>query len=520
MRNAAVVSRRQFLGRLKTTLGGSALGLALADRLGFADALAAIPIDRLRFGALDPLVDLMQESAADELMSLLVAKLRSGTSLSDVVGAAALANARALGGTNYNGYHALMAMVPSFEMSSQMPAPFAALPVLKVVHRNARFVKEAGRSHDDALATIDAAAGEPAAGGASAAGGSSLVESIRRFDLPQAEQALASQIARSKGQAYEQIQSAVRDDANVHRVVLAWRAYDLLRFTGEQNALTMLRQSVRFCIDEDGQRARRGQPAPEIGAVVRKLVDDHGLNGRAPGTRALDEKSIAELCDTIFGADGKSAAEAAAAALAEGIDLESVGAAMSLAATRLLLHDPGRTDESPGKPRGSMHGASVGVHASDSANAWRHLARVGSAPTAFASLVAGAYHTAGQSRHVGAQPFDRNGEACKRSDPAELLREIEGRIRDRDQVRACLATRRYCELGHGHPELFSLLLRFAVSEDGALHAEKYFRTAQDEHAAARPAHRALYLVALTRVMASSFGFPAPGHEETSRLLTA
>jgi hypothetical protein len=61
---------------------------------------------------------------------------------------------------------------------------------------------------------------------------------------------------------------------------------------------------------------------------------------------------------------------------------------------------------------------------------------------------------------------------------------------------------------------------FAVEEDGALHAEKYFVTAQEEHAAARPAHRAQYLVALTRVMASGYGFAAPGCEEARKLLTA
>jgi hypothetical protein len=53
-----------------------------------------------------------------------------------------------------------------------------------------------------------------------------------------------------------------------------------------------------------------------------------------------------------------------------------------------------------------------------------------------------------------------------------------------------------------------------------LHAEKYFRTAQEEHASARPPHRSLYLVALTRVMASHFGFPAPGYEEARKLLAS
>ena len=35
---------------------------------------------------------------------------------------------------------------------------------------------------------------------------------------------------------------------------------------------------------------------------------------------------------------------------------------------------------------------------------------------------------------------------------------------------------RYGELGHAPGPKFGLLLRFPVSEDGALHAEKYYRT--------------------------------------------
>src|SRR5262249_12737156 len=157
-----------------------------------------------------------------------------------------------------------------------------------------------------------------------------------------------------------------------------------------------------------------------------------------------------------------------------GVDPEDVGAAMSLAATRLLLHDPGLTKAAPGKPVGSVHGASVGVHASDAANAWRHVARVGSARNAFASLIAGGYHTAGQSANVGALPHDHDAEPCTKDDPGALLSEIEGRVRARDQKGACQAARRYAALGHASEKLFALLLGFAVSEDGALHAEKYF----------------------------------------------
>ena len=55
-------------------------------------------------------------------------------------------------------------------------------------------------------------------------------------------------------------------------------------------------------------------------------------------------------------------------------------------------------------------------------------------------------------------------------------------------------------------------------EDGALHAEKYYRTVTEEFAASRPAFRWRQLVALARVTTSEYGFPAPGYAEACRLL--
>jgi hypothetical protein len=63
-----------------------------------------------------------------------------------------------------------------------------------------------------------------------------------------------------------------------------------------------------------------------------------------------------------------------------------------------------------------------------------------------------------------------------------------------------------------------LLLRFATSEDGALHAEKYYRTVVEEFGSTRQAFRWRHLVGLARVSASEYGFPAPGFAEACRLL--
>ena len=99
-----------------------------------------------------------------------------------------------------------------------------------------------------------------------------------------------------------------------------------------------------------------------------------------------------------------------------------------------------------------------------------------------------------------------------------LLREADDAIRQNLQARAAAIVHRYGELGHAPRPVFDLLLRYAVSEDGALHAEKYFRTVTEEFAATRPAFRWRTLVALARVTASEYGRPAPGMAEAREVL--
>jgi hypothetical protein len=79
-------------------------------------------------------------------------------------------------------------------------------------------------------------------------------------------------------------------------------------------------------------------------------------------------------------------------------------------------------------------------------------------------------------------------------------------------------TQRYGDLGGAPRPIFNVLLRFAISEDGALHAEKYYRTASDEFANTRPAFRWRQLCALARVTASEYGRPAAGMAEAREML--
>jgi hypothetical protein len=98
------------------------------------------------------------------------------------------------------------------------------------------------------------------------------------------------------------------------------------------------------------------------------------------------------------------------------------------------------------------------------------------------------------------------------------LAECEEAIRGKDQARASAVAHRYGEQNLPERPLFDLMLKYAVTEDGALHAEKYYRTVSEEFATIRPAFRWRQAVALARVTASEYGYPAPGVQEAAGLL--
>ena len=98
------------------------------------------------------------------------------------------------------------------------------------------------------------------------------------------------------------------------------------------------------------------------------------------------------------------------------------------------------------------------------------------------------------------------------------MSEADDAIRQNLQGHAAAVVHRYGALGHAPRPVFDLLLRYAVSEDGALHAEKYYRTVTEEFSATRPAFRWRQLVALARVTASEYGRPAAGIAEARELL--
>ena len=512
---AAQTHRREFLSNVGQGMLVASLGTTLAGDLGVSTAFAAEDDPRLSFGKLEPLVGLMQETPTAKILPALVAKLNAGVPLRQLVAAGTLANARTFGGENYHGFHTFMALAPAFDMSREMPKGQESLPVLKVLYRNSFYTEKNGLHGKDVLKPLRAT---NLPKGVKAA--QSLHAATLAGDKAKAEQLLAALAGQSSETALNGVLHHVEDNHNVHTVVMPWRAYDVLELTGKEHALTLLRQSIRQCAG--GKRRASLMPS---------LLEKYKLLSRPVGKRKADDAWVEKFALNLLTLNGSQASEAAAAALAEGILPEHVGEAISLAAYQLILRQVEAWSNYYGR---RTHGDSAGVHASDMVNAWRNIARVSSHRHAMAGLILAAGNVA-QSRSKDGhkpKPFPETVqlERVNATMPKMLLAELDGAIRENNQLRACALTHRYGALGHQQRALLDLLIQYGTSEDGRLHAEKYYRTANEEFATTRAAFRWRQMVSLARVTASCYGFTvndkrgqgtghrAPGYEEAKRLL--
>ncbi len=475
------------------------------------------PPSQVPGGQLDHWVGRMQEMNPDQLQIRMVEELTAGSvSLRDLIAAAALANAETFGGQDYVGYHAEMALIPALEMAGELPPDRRPLPVLKVLYRNSGRIQQWGPQRRT-LEKLDLPGGSPAARADQL--GPELKKLVRDADMDRAEQLIASVASRDKQIAFDSLLYTIADEVDVHRFVLAYRGMGLIDIAGQEHADTLLRQCVRHCVDFEQQRIAKGRPASPIREHVPKLLDEYRLLEKPLGSTEPDDEWVRRMAATIYDASKTEASSAVAAALAEGISVKSLCQAISLAAIQLTLRqsgDPLRT-----------HGASAGVHGSDAANAWRHMISHSSELNCKVGLLVSAWHT-GQYFPWETEPYplENHFEKVKSSDARQLLGLAEEAIRSNDQPTAAAAIYRYGESGFPSEPVFQLLLKYAISEDGRLHSEKFYRTVAEEFAFTRPIYRWQYLVALARVTASAYGFDvqdnpgcrAPGFEDACRLL--
>jgi hypothetical protein len=84
-----------------------------------------------------------------------------------------------------------------------------------------------------------------------------------------AERTFAALAKGPASEAFEYLQPILHEDANVHRVVLAWRAWALLDVAGQEQAHTLLRQSVHFCVGWEQYRLQKRLNPSTLRALLR-----------------------------------------------------------------------------------------------------------------------------------------------------------------------------------------------------------------------------------------------------------
>jgi hypothetical protein len=411
-----------------------------------------------------------------------------------------------------------MALRPALIMAEETRSISDALPILKVIYRNSSRIQEAGFHDHDSLQPVDphvASASDTTDG---------LRGVVHRGDRATAEQMLAATTADSPRNGFDDLLSVVEEGAEVHRTVLAARAWDMISLVGEDNAASMLRQSLRYCLKNEPDAAKR---FTNIRETLPRVMDQFQLVDRPWGTKPADDAWLTEMFKTLWTSTPEQAAEAVGAAIADGICPPRILEAISLATNQLVLCDEGRPKEwaQPNKPVGSVHGDSIGVHASDTAHAWRTIAVAAGPRQRNAAIIMAAYQCANDRKQRAAEfatwqprPWPEHLEKVAANTPDGLLPELKSAIEANDQNAACAVTSKYGYLGGDEKAVFDMLREYATTQDGALHAEKYYMTVRDNFRMSTPANRWKHVVALSRVTASEYGRPAPGVEEAKGLL--
>src|SRR4029453_10870263 len=103
----------------------------------------------------------------------------------------------------------------------------------------------------------------------------------------------------------------VHDVLDVHRVVLTWRAWEVLDLTGKDHAQMMLRHTVRHCAD---YQYRYAGTWPTFRDTLPKVLENNKLLKREAGTRKADDAWVEKLAKLIYGSKRDAAAEAVASA--------------------------------------------------------------------------------------------------------------------------------------------------------------------------------------------------------------
>ena len=288
----AAFSRRAFLQDVGCGMLIAGVGFETAVDLGLASARAAddTASDRLTFGSLEPLVCLMQDTPVEKLLPQLAERLKSGTELRELVAAAALANAHTFGGEDYVGFHTIMATCASISHVARIGRLATGAASLQGPVSQYQPNRRSRRRKSEKLHTVEPATDKVTE--------DSLLDAVRQKQMDEAERRFAAFASRGAEDAFEHLLPIVQDNYEVHRVVLPYRAWDLLDIIGKEHAHTLLRQSIRYCVhNESPSYHEYGEGGRTL---LPKLLEQYKLLEPRSATRKADDHWVESLSQAIF----------------------------------------------------------------------------------------------------------------------------------------------------------------------------------------------------------------------------
>lgn len=334
-------TRRQFFQTAGSLAALTAGELAFVNNLPRVSAQEASPSSKdVQFRPeIEPLVRLLEDTPRDQLLEKVADRIREGVSYREILAALFLAGVRNVQPRPSVGFkfHAVLVVNSAHLASMSSPENHRWLPIFWALDyfksSQARDVREGNWT----MAAVD----ESRVPGPQAAR-LKFVEAMEQWDVPAADAAIAGYSRAAGGAAVFEdfFRFAARDFRSIgHKAIFAANSWRTLQCIGWDHREPVLRSLAYALLNhEGGNPAKRdGEPDRPGRENLKRLAEIR--QGWQIGR--LDEGATREMIATLRNADDRQASQLVVEQLNAGIDPQSIWDGIFMAASELLVRQPG-----------------------------------------------------------------------------------------------------------------------------------------------------------------------------------
>jgi hypothetical protein len=483
--------------------------------------------------SIEPLVQFIEDTSPADILDAALAKLREGTPIQEMLTASALAVTRSTEmppGHHGGPLHPLAGLYAVTKLVERLDGEEKYVPVLQHVALSNKHI------HHPAMGPYRMPDFSPLNGGGVEGSKQAFLMAVGRGEWNQADHLF--QYLWKNAPAIEcfdllltaAIPKNFHDDHYFMFPSTLWRAIDK-GVLDEQYMAQVMRPAVRYVTRNPVAPPNPiASPFPQIDA----LIEEHQLLKRVLRQRTGDDETaaIGELGEAIGRVEAFSEIPVLnSQALADGLSIEGVGAALSIGAARLFMR--------------SLGGNPMDVHLHTSVNIRRYLIALDGISIKNKVMLLLTWHTGPEIRSTAnrmqppGQPEQAKIDALPKRSQEELLEEVKqsiynqpptdwsqvsnlGLMRAVPEVRHTVnLAAQYMQAGYDH-QAFIAMLAEVVCHDSftEMHAFKHHQSIVEEYYATQEEKRWMHLVCGAQAAAISFGKNMAVFEEYLDLLHA